>query len=104
MRKPRRSSERCGCNRSSKRGDSRLRLSLMHSPAASLGGPAQGQYKAGMGVAKLPRKAASGPPKKKPARVSAKAAARVQAIFERFAAALPEPKGKLEYINHFTLL
>jgi endonuclease-3 len=31
-------------------------------------------------------------------------AARVQAIFERFAAALPEPKGELEYVNNFTLL
>jgi endonuclease-3 len=31
-------------------------------------------------------------------------AARVEAIFERFAAALPEPKGELEYINNFTLL
>jgi endonuclease III len=29
---------------------------------------------------------------------------RVQTIFERFAAALPEPKGELEYLNHFTLL
>ena len=34
----------------------------------------------------------------------ARAAARVQTIFERFAAALPEPKGELEYVNHFTLL
>jgi endonuclease III len=31
-------------------------------------------------------------------------AARVEAIFERFAAAMPEPKGELEYVNHFTLL
>jgi endonuclease III len=31
-------------------------------------------------------------------------AARIQMIFERFAAALPEPKGELEYRNHFTLL
>ena len=31
-------------------------------------------------------------------------AARVQEIFERFAAASPEPKGELEYRNHFTLL
>jgi endonuclease-3 len=31
-------------------------------------------------------------------------AARVEAIFERFAAAMPEPKGELEYINTFTLL
>jgi endonuclease-3 len=31
-------------------------------------------------------------------------AARVEQIFERLAAALPEPKGELEYINNFTLL
>ena len=31
-------------------------------------------------------------------------AARIQMIFERFAAALPEPRGELEYRNHFTLL
>ena len=30
--------------------------------------------------------------------------ARAQAIFERFATALPEPKGELEYVNEFTLL
>jgi endonuclease III len=57
-----------------------------------------------MGIAKLPRKAASGRPAKKTARVGAKASARMQTIFERFAAALPEPTGELEYINHFTLL
>jgi endonuclease III len=57
-----------------------------------------------MGIAKLPRKAASRRPAKKPARVGAKASARIQTIFERFAEALPEPKGELEYINHFTLL
>jgi endonuclease III len=57
-----------------------------------------------MVVAKLPRKAASGRPAKKAPRIGAKASARVQTIFERFAAALPEPKGELEYINHFTLL
>jgi endonuclease III len=31
-------------------------------------------------------------------------AARVEQVFERFAAALPEPKGELEYVNDFTLL
>src|SRR5689334_12817960 len=31
-------------------------------------------------------------------------AARIQSIFERFAATLPEPKGELEYRNHYTLL
>jgi len=30
--------------------------------------------------------------------------ARIQKIFERFAAAEPEPRGELEYRNHFTLL
>jgi endonuclease-3 len=31
-------------------------------------------------------------------------AARVEEIFERFATAMPEPKGELEYVNNFTLL
>jgi len=31
-------------------------------------------------------------------------AARVEAIFERFAAAAPEPRGELRYVNDFTLL
>jgi endonuclease III len=52
------------------------------------------------------------PEKSAAARVAAKRkaltrpahAARVVAIFERFAAAMPEPKGELEYVNHFTLL
>jgi endonuclease-3 len=30
--------------------------------------------------------------------------ARVEAIFERFAAAMPQPKSELEYVNNFTLL
>jgi endonuclease-3 len=42
-------------------------------------------------------------PARRPARRLAQAR-RVEAIFERFAAALPEPKGELEYINTFTLL
>src|SRR5256885_16822108 len=47
------------------------------------------------------------PPKSKRARPgkAAKASpARVAAIFARFAAANPDPKGELEYINPFTLL
>jgi endonuclease III len=40
--------------------------------------------------------------RKAPARASQ--AARAEAIFERFAAAMPEPRGELEYINNFTLL
>ena len=41
--------------------------------------------------------------KRRPA-VRLSRAARVEQIFERFAAALPEPQGELEYINDFTLL
>jgi endonuclease-3 len=44
---------------------------------------------------------------KRSAKISAPRAGeaeRVREIFERFAAALPEPKGELEYRNHFTLL
>jgi endonuclease III len=51
------------------------------------------------------------PAKKPPARRPAKKVAlrsgeaeRIQTIFERFEAALPEPRGELEYRNHFTLL
>ncbi len=57
-----------------------------------------------MAVAKPEGKTASRRVAKKPARISAKAARRVETIFERFAAALPEPKGELQYVNHFTLL
>ncbi|HLW91665.1 MAG TPA: endonuclease III [Roseiarcus sp.] len=56
-----------------------------------------------MATANPARKAA---PKHLTKRSAAKAreTARVKTIFERFAAALPEPKGELEYRNHFTLL
>jgi endonuclease-3 len=57
-----------------------------------------------MAIAKPARKAASRRPEKKPAETRLKEARRIQAIFERFAAALPEPKGELEYRNRFTLL
>jgi endonuclease-3 len=53
-----------------------------------------------MAIAK-PEKSA---PAKRRTPSRAVAAARVEAIFERFAAALPEPKGELEYVNNFTLL
>jgi endonuclease-3 len=53
-----------------------------------------------MAIAK-PEKSAS-PKRRAPSRAAD--AARVEAIFERFAAALPEPKGELEYVNDFTLL
>jgi endonuclease-3 len=58
-----------------------------------------------MATAKPARKAASRrPPKKKDLPKRPKEARRIQTIFERFAAALPEPKGELEYQNNFTLL
>ena len=53
-----------------------------------------------MAIAK-PEKSA---PAKYRTRSRAAEAARVEAIFERFAAAMPEPKGELEYVNNFTLL
>ncbi|HEV3042272.1 MAG TPA: endonuclease III [Roseiarcus sp.] len=57
-----------------------------------------------MATAKPARKAASRRPAKKFAETRLKEARRIQAIFERFAAALPEPKGELEYRSRFTLL
>jgi endonuclease-3 len=53
-----------------------------------------------MAIAK-PEKSA---PAKYRTRSRAAEAARVETIFERFAAAMPEPKGELEYVNNFTLL
>jgi endonuclease-3 len=53
-----------------------------------------------MAIAKPEKSAAA--KRRTPSRAAA--AARVEAIFERFAAALPEPKGELEYVNNFTLL
>src|SRR2546430_17140902 len=57
----------------------------------------------------MPRAVRPGPspPKSKRARPGKAAKAsppRVAAIFARFAAANPDPKGELEYINPFTLL
>lgn len=46
---------------------------------------------------------ARGKPEKAPA-PSRAAKARVEAIFERLAAAMPEPRTELEYVNDFTLL
>lgn len=47
----------------------------------------------------------SGNTKKAPGRLSrAQEAARIEAIFARFQAANPQPKGELYYTNHFTLL
>nr|WP_246731807.1 endonuclease III [Methylocapsa sp. S129] len=48
--------------------------------------------------------AAAGVAKKRGASSRSAQAARVEKIFERFAAAMPEPKGELEYVNNFTLL
>ncbi len=54
-------------------------------------------------AASTPKRARA--PKKPPAKSSAAPdAAVVRAIFERFAAANPEPKGELDYVNPFTLL
>jgi endonuclease III len=57
----------------------------------------------------MPRTVRPGPappaPKRAPSRKRAKAAPeRVTEIFRRLAAANPEPKGELEYVNPFTLL
>jgi len=57
-----------------------------------------------MATAKPAGKAAASGARKGGAPAAATKAARIQAIFERFAAATPEPKGELEYRNHFTLL
>jgi endonuclease-3 len=56
-----------------------------------------------MPQAKPAKKPAARRPAKKLTLRSAEAE-RIQKIFERFQAALPEPKGELEYRNHFTLL
>jgi endonuclease-3 len=53
---------------------------------------------------KLEKVAATRVSTKRKAPSRAAHSARVAEIFERFAAALPEPKGELEYVNHFTLL
>jgi endonuclease III len=67
-------------------------------------------------MSKLPRKPArkvaakpaKAPPKAKPSKRQPAAKARppgeVRAMFQRFAAANPEPKGELEHVNPFTLL
>jgi endonuclease III len=70
---------------------------------ACLGAAPKPHYKAQMARAKSPTKAAARRPAKKRAPRPADAA-RVEEIFERFAAALPEPKGELEFRNHYTLL
>jgi endonuclease III len=53
---------------------------------------------------KLEKLARTGVSSKRKAPARSTQATRVAEIFERFAAAMPEPKGELEYINNFTLL
>jgi endonuclease III len=57
-----------------------------------------------MATAKPVGEAARRGAKKGRAASAADRAVRVQKIFERFAAVMPEPRGELEYLNHFTLL
>ena len=57
-----------------------------------------------MARGKPEKSAGAGVAKKRKAPPRAAEKARAQAIFERFAAASPEPKGELEYVNEFTLL
>src|SRR5277367_1371563 len=76
---------------------------LVHAPphCFALGDSKARKYKSSMAQRKSPTSA-------KPLRGSSKALAaaraRAEAVFERLAAALPEPKGELEYSNPFTLL
>jgi endonuclease-3 len=66
--------------------------------AHALGGCAIANYKAGMAQGKSASKTQRGG-------MSATAARRrAEAVFERLAAAMPEPKTELEYVNPFTLL
>jgi endonuclease III len=70
---------------------------------SALGAPAGRQYKAAVAREKLEKAAPAEPSSKRRAPATARLA-RVEQIFERLAAATPEPKGELEYVNHFTLL
>src|SRR5271170_1395502 len=76
---------------------------LVHAPphCFALGDSKARKYKSSMAQRKSPTSA-------KPLRGSAKALAaaraRAEAVFEHLAAALPEPRGELEYSNPFTLL
>jgi endonuclease III len=70
----------------------------------TLGGALYAHYKSGVTRGKLEKVAAMRVATKRKAPSRAIRLARVAEIFERFAAAMPEPKGELEYINHFTLL
>ena len=70
---------------------------------SALGAPARADYKAAMAGGKPQKSAAPGGEAKRAA-PSRAAQARVAEIFERLAAAMPDPKTELEYINDFTLL
>ncbi len=71
---------------------------------SALGGPAHAHYKADVERGKPEKSAAARVAAKRKAPSRSDHAARVEEIFERFAGAMPEPKGELEYVNHFTLL
>jgi endonuclease-3 len=77
---------------------------LVNAPVNALGGPAWAHYKADVERGKPEKSAAARVAAKRKAPARSAHAARVEEIFERFAAAMPEPKGELEYVNHFTLL
>ena len=71
---------------------------------SALGGPTHAHYKADVEREKLKKLAAASVATKRRAPSRSDHAARVEEIFERFAGAMPEPKGELEYVNNFTLL
>src|SRR5271170_6445133 len=76
---------------------------LVHAPphCFALGDSEARKYKSSMAQRKSP---SSAKPLRGSAKALAAARARGEAVFERLAAALPEPKGELEYSNPFTLL
>jgi endonuclease III len=53
---------------------------------------------------KLKKSAQAALAAKRPAPALSARAARIEVVFERLAASMPEPKGELEYVNNFTLL
>src|ERR1700729_1822281 len=76
---------------------------LVHAPphCFALGDSKARKYKSSMAQGKSP---SSAKPLRGSAKALAAARARAEAVFERLAAALPEPKTELEYTNPFTLL
>src|SRR5271155_2828048 len=76
---------------------------LVHAPphCFALGDSKARKYKSSMAQRKSP---SSAKPLRGSAKALAAARARAETVFERLAAALPEPKGELEYSNPFTLL